>query len=679
MVLFALGLMTAIDGQVKPAVTIESLLNEMADRAVFAQLPRVPYRQLQASSYDRAQTDPKDPKTWFANADYGQFIRTEVHEGRTEWVAMEHQGPGAITRIWTPLLAEKDKMLVRFYFDGSDQPTIEEPFNDLMRGRTLFKPPFAFISWADPKVTAGVGSDLYYPLPFAKSCKVTFSELPFYYSISYRAYPKNVMVETWSKPGILRAAATANRTAVAIGQPIRSAGASVTTHRVILRPGGDFALKLPIGSGAIRGLKVKFDRPTDFRALRSNVIKLRFDGEQTVWCPIGEFFGAGVRNRAVWDRFRWVDGAGGMGCVWTMPYQKSAEVGFHNYGKSPVSFSLQLASGSRPWDTRSLHFHATWRGQYPLATRPFSDWNYLLANGKGIYVGDTLTVFSPVPAWYGEGDERVYQEGEKFPSHLGTGTEDYYGYAWGMAQHYSSAYLAMPQRDMPGQDNWTGYTTTSRIRGLDAIPFDRQLQFDMEIWNWADCKVAYSAATFWYARPGARTNRTPMPVEASAPLPEYQGNIKGAIECETMKVLNKSEGADVSTQSGALTEGTWSNNTQLFIQAKKIGDFVDLQLPVAKAGRYHLVFYGTKSYDYGVVLFSVNGKPTQSINLYSKKPVATGPIDLGVVDLKKGPNVLKAVVVGTDAQSTGGHLFFGLDCVVLKPVLHPRSGWGVSP
>ena len=37
---------------------------------------------------------------------------------------------------------------------------------------------------------------------------------------------------------------------------------------------------------------------------------------------------------------------------------------------------------------------------------------------------------NPVEAWWGEGDEKVFVDGEKFPSHFGTGTEDYYGYAW---------------------------------------------------------------------------------------------------------------------------------------------------------------------------------------------------------------------------------------------------------
>jgi hypothetical protein len=302
-----------------------------------------------------------------------------------------------------------------------------------------------------------------------------------------------------------------------------------------------------------------------------------------------------------------------------------------------------------------------------------SDWNYLIANGRGVYVGDTLTVFSPAAAWYGEGDERVYVDGEKFPSHLGTGTEDYYGYAWGMAEHFSSPFIAMPERDLKGRDNWMGFTTTSRIRALDAIPFETSLKFDMEIWNWADCQVGYSATSFWYARPGATSNRVPMPTEAAAPLPEWSIGIKGAIECEDMKLLSKSDDVKVSTQSGALSEGTWSNNTQLFLQCFKIADSVELQMPIEKTGRYRVLLYATKSYDYGVVRFSIDGRKGKELDLWSAKPVASGPIDLGEFDLSKGDSVLRAEVIGTNPQSTGSHFYFGLDCVVLKSASKQRS------
>ena len=47
--------------------------------------------------------------------------------------------------------------------------------------------------------------------------------------------------------------------------------------------------------------------------------------------------------------------------------------------------------------------------------------------------------------------------------------------------------------------------------------------------------------------------------------------------------------------------------------------------------------------------------------------LATGPVELGTVDLKKGDAVLRLEMTGTNEKSVGVRYMFGLDCVVLKP------------
>ena len=103
----------------------------MIDREAVARWPAPAYSCQQASSHDRRKNDPADPDGWHSNVDYGQFIRTEVNQDRQEWVILEDQGPGAITRFWIPLNAEKDKQVIRFYFDGSSTPAIAVKLNEL--------------------------------------------------------------------------------------------------------------------------------------------------------------------------------------------------------------------------------------------------------------------------------------------------------------------------------------------------------------------------------------------------------------------------------------------------------------------------------------------------------------------------------------------------------------------
>ena len=80
-------------------VTIRSLLQEMIDRDRLPQLPALPFIAGQASSYDRASVAPDKPG-WFANQDFGMYVRTETNHGRKEHVMMDVDGPGAITRWW---------------------------------------------------------------------------------------------------------------------------------------------------------------------------------------------------------------------------------------------------------------------------------------------------------------------------------------------------------------------------------------------------------------------------------------------------------------------------------------------------------------------------------------------------------------------------------------------------
>ena len=82
-----------------PVITIEKLLYEMIDRNMLARFPTNDYQSLQASSYNRESVSPDLPG-WFADSDGVSFIRTETINGKTEWVLMEDEGPGCVTRIW---------------------------------------------------------------------------------------------------------------------------------------------------------------------------------------------------------------------------------------------------------------------------------------------------------------------------------------------------------------------------------------------------------------------------------------------------------------------------------------------------------------------------------------------------------------------------------------------------
>ena len=114
-------------------------------------------------------------------------------------------------------------------------------------------------------------------------------------------------------------------------------------------------------------------------------------------------------------------------CRWLMPYQSSASVRIHNLAATPVSVTMKVVVSPWAWDAASLHFRTNWWTDKPFAPRPVWDMNFIEVNGRGLHVGDTLIVLNPHWSWWGEGDEKIYVDGDfskRFPSQFGTGSED---------------------------------------------------------------------------------------------------------------------------------------------------------------------------------------------------------------------------------------------------------------
>lgn len=634
-------------------ITLQSLLTEMTDYDAVARWPDPPYTCRQASSYDRGTKTPDDPKGWFANSDQNQYIRIETNQNRIEKVMLDTDGPGAIVRFWLTTHAAK-KGNIRIYLDGAGLPTITVPSFDFANNNALpaGNPLLTLHPGATPEGRGG--NTLYLPIPYARHCKVTWEELetgkaPRYYQINYRTYPLGTAIETFT-PGHYD---VANQR---LAQPPSFRSGRAVFLEQFIASGKEAILALPRGPAAVRLLEFR----AEAAHLRTLVLRAEFDGEPTIWCPVGDFFGSGVGLNPLDSWYRTVTKDGVMTCRWVMPYEKAAKLVLQNLGKTPAKVTFTARIGDWKWDDRSMHFHASWRQQDPIPTRPMTDWNYLTVTGQGSYVGDSLVVFNPVQKWWGEGDEKIYVDGETFPSHIGTGTEDYYNYSWGHTGLFQTPFANQIRCDGPGR---AGYTVVTRTRSLDAIPFRKSFRFDMEIWHWAECEVAYAATTYWYARPGATSNRPPQPDEATRPLREPPGpfRIAGAIECETMPIVAQTPGISVGPQT---LRGGWSAETHLWIRGKQPGDFVELRIPATEKRK--LTLYATKSWDYGILRFTVNGKPAgKDFDAWAEKPTPSGPIPLGVFEPQNGAFVLRVEVVGANPQSKGTKSYFGLDAVRL--------------
>lgn len=516
-------------------VSMESLLIEMVGRDSVAKFPETDFRLKQESSYNRASKSPGEAKGWFNNKDNNtskkdkNFLRTEENSGRKEWVLMDDKGAGAIVRTWMPWKGQtkpNTNSIIRFYIDGKPEPALEGNMFELFQGKGLVPFPLAHES-----LRSAVS---FFPITYAKSCKVTVSELPFFYQITYRDYPDGTPVRSFTADEFGSLDGLIKETCKALLSPKVEASGAESALETVLKPGEEKGLDLPDGGAAIRDLSVKLDSYVDPSVTRSVVLKAEFDGKPTIWCPIGDFFGSGVGLHPFQGWYRTVKEDGTMSSRWVMPYREKGRVSVVNLGETEVNLELKVTTGTWKWDERSMYFNAAWRGQYPVPTRPYSDWNYVTLKGRGVYVGDTLTVMNPIARWWGEGDEKIFVDGEKFPSIFGTGTEDYYAYSWGgvSTDFYEHPFHAQPRsnvynklnRKKTKEKNTQGFSTETRTRALDSMPFGSSLQLDMEVWHWESCDMGYDVGVYWYGDSDTTSNRMPDPegVVILPPVPELK-------------------------------------------------------------------------------------------------------------------------------------------------------------
>ena len=507
-------------------VTLLSLVHEMTSHESLTYYPAKPYRHLQFSSYNRESVIP-GTEGWFANEDMSHFIRVEQNHGRREFVMFDTSGPGAIVRWWmTFYLAQEGR--IRVYLDHDTTPVIQGRPDQVLSGDLLALPPFA-LSVHQGVIIREKGRDLdhnlYIPIPFARHCKITYEcdslrmyKKDFYYpdvfyNIGYRRYDDDVEVETFSMQALAKAKSLLDKAGdILLNETIHSEMDKEFNTEIL--PGDSFSVNFNQKGSAVNRLILSICSPEGGQALRSTVLSANFDGMQTVWVPVGEFFGTGYRPLAHRTWVSLTNKKGQMESRWLMPYRDSCRLTLINCGRLPVKISGRAGISSYQWKPNSMYFGASWHEYYRLNTRNETggrlDLNYIDIKGKGVYAGDQVTLFNTSYEWWGEGDEKIFVDGEAFPSSFGTGSEDYYGYGFGRRDPFSHPFISQPVGDgNEGNTNDGGLTVNMRYRSLDALPFARSISSNIELWHWAETRMNYALTSYWYVQPPFDINIIP--------------------------------------------------------------------------------------------------------------------------------------------------------------------------
>lgn len=595
----------------------------------------------QVSSYDRSG----------GNGDAGHFLNGDV--GRlpnNRAVLADLKGPGCIYRLWSANAAG----FIRFYFDGEAEPRIACPMQDLFQDKY---PPFV-------RPLAGQSSGGWYcffPIPFAKSLRIEVDDpRTMYYQIQYHQFPEGTPVQSFT-----RQLSAEDQMLVAklvddwkrLGDPSQSRlvveamtgalfAAQHTQGDTPVEAGKELTLWEEGQGGVIRGLRIKV-RPADRFTLRRLVLRAYWDGESrpAVEVPLGDFFGVGFGER----KFQSLP----LGmtdddyyCYFPMPYFQSARLTLTNEGPKPVTVRWEVRRSALPAEKNLAYFHAKWRR---VTTERGKHVTLLETTGRGHYVGVNLNMQGDRGLGFLEGDEKIYVDGETFPSIYGTGTEDFFTSGW----YFNTGPFWLPFHGCIVKDDQNSRIAAYRYQITDCVPFQKNIRVDIEHGGTNDYPGAdYCFTTYWY-QDRAADNWPPLPpVEARRPPSLKAQNV---VEAETLEVVGgkviDDENLEIELSGGKAVATSGSALT------------FNVNLPTDS---YYTIFLGLlKSQDGGRAQVSVDGQSLSEVNAQSDTP-RLERVEAGMTGLlKQGAHkVTLTLAEGKDLV---------VDYLVLRKQLYPGA------
>lgn len=342
------------------------------------------------------------------------------------------------------------------------------------------------------------------------------------------------------------------------------------------------------------------------------MLRMFWDGDPrpAVEAPLGDFFSNcfGERREVISLPIIVEDGDS-YNSFWRMPFRKSARIEIENQSDKPLSllyFNIDWIKFDRLPEA-TPYFYAQYRQEYPVGSG--MDYVLLETSGRGHYVGTVLAVRMRSPAWFGEGDEKIYIDGETKPSIWGTGTEDYFLSAWGLKTTGTPCF-GVPFFDFRGIG---GRTSAYRWHVSDPIPFKTGIKVTFEHmgWmspdenpeykstSWNEREDDYASVAFWY-----QTGR-----------PTFTARAPGAAERRLQDLSAVTVKAADLASSARHGVGTVTRRTSDPLGAEDLvyqplrsqGAWIEIPFEIKAKEPLHLVLDGTRSEDGGRYQASLDG------------------------------------------------------------------------
>lgn len=667
-----------------PSCIFEQLIRDMADPVDLARVPTdQEYTYGQASSVDPdGRLGPMSGIDHYVSKD-----------DKDRAVLADLKGPGCVRRMYFAGAPQgvamdilKKPRSLSFYFDGEKKPRLQTTIQTLSKDILEWKKvtPYPHRP-ARPLVGSGGGGFFcYLPLPYEKSLKIVLdaSELKrFSYQIGYHTYAKKPEgMKSFQKAALAKA--LSNRSVKLVPRVTDSVVTPVTGIRLRKRelaeaplaPGKTAELPPIAGPGIIRELDIRWTR-SDTDTQRGLVLRCYWDGTKhpSIEVPVDDLFGFDHGNKArvalyVVDR---LDGKGGLrrGRLWLpMPFRKSARIAIANEAGPvvPVAITVRYKRLRELADDFG-YLHTQWTRSMPKPDANGDDdaesppHTVLSLSEPGRLIGCMLTINKRRSGrdylYFGE---TITADGKKFQ---GTAMDNFFNGFNKYRRRYNAAYHAVPiQR--------RGNVTQFRFLIPDSIPFSKS--FKLAFPN--DEGEDISSVAFWYQRrPHAPFAKLQDPKERTRFYRTFK--IPGAMEAELAKV----QGITKYTRPAPLSmeeieDGEWSNDQQLFVKSQVSNAKISLQVPVEKPGPHKVVVYMTRGEEYTSTILFVNGKRCKitdkdgkTVDLFEGKAdevMPSGPLSLGVHDLKQGINL---VTFQNPQKGKRVRTIIGIDCILVTP------------
>lgn len=585
-----------------------NLLHEMTDMRRLAEAPLPGYQTVQYSSYDRSSNLPDGPG-WFNNSDgfggekipnFEGVLREPDEQGVGEYLICDVRGPGAIVRTWTAAIGGK----IRLFLDDARQPLYDGPAEDFLLS------PYQAIQTASgyrqlaPSEGFRQFQAAYCPIPFAKRCRMIWigklNEVHFY-QVQIRHYARGTAVRTFQPADLDAFAKEIMETARVLADPHRNFvfadSGMILPINATLPPGNEIEVLKIDGPKALHRLSLKLEAQQLDHALRQTLVQVICDDAPhgQVQAPVGAFFGAAPGINPFNSLPFTVEPDGTMTCRYVMPFEKSLRLVLANRGDQPVVVNGAAWAEDYRWTENSMHFHARWRVDHGLFASPraVQDMPYVIVHGRGRYVGTALMLLNPcrIPTpyggWWGEGDEKVFVDGDFLPSTFGTGSEDYFNYAWSVPDIFGYAYCGQPRNDGPGN---RGFVTNQRWHILDDLPFQQRLAFFMELYPHTNVpELSYARIGYYYAHPGSIDDHLAITDEDLRELrlplnwePASGYGMHGA-------VYHQLETLAPTLPNTTMTEGDlWAGGKLAAWQPTALGDELTLTFTLQESRKYRL-------------------------------------------------------------------------------------------